>query len=57
MYAMDNYTTTIGSWVYGIFIKINRTFHKIGYRRAASELARLGYRAESKRCLELSNKI
>lgn len=57
MHVVANYTDFIGSHIGGIFSKINRTFYKIGYRRAASELFRQGYHAEAKRCLELSNKL
>ena len=41
----------IGSFGSTIFDKINRTFCKIGYSRAASELSRAGYFEEAEKCI------
>ena len=50
-------TTSISSWVTNIITKINYTFHKVGYLKAAAELQRLGYYKEANRCRELVNEF
>lgn len=43
-----NHNNVFVGWCNRLGHKINRTFIKIGYRRAANELARLGYLNVSK---------
>lgn len=50
-------TATISSRILTIIAKANCTFYKIGYSRAASELQRLGYVKEAKRCRELIEEL
>jgi hypothetical protein len=51
-----NTTTSIGSWFNDLFAKVNRSFYKIGYYRAATELTRLGYVEEARQCLKELNR-
>lgn len=50
-------TDIVSNWGMVIFIKTNRIFHQIGYRRAASELSRLGYHKEAANCIRLMNTL
>jgi hypothetical protein len=37
--------------------KITRLFSRIGYARAASELARMGYYKEAQNCIDMMKKL
>lgn len=47
----------IGDFGTSIIAKINRSFHKIGYMRAAGELSRAGYHKEAENCLRLMKSL
>jgi len=47
----------VNNWFVRVGNNIARTFAKVGYARAASELARLGYRQEANRCIEEIRKL
>jgi len=47
----------INIWFVRLGNNIACTFAKVGYARAASELARLGYYQEAKRCIEEIRKL
>ena len=50
-------TYSFGHWAMRILRKLSRQIDKIGYARAASELARLGYREQARHCVEQMNKL
>ena len=47
----------LGDFGNTIFAKISRTFHRIGYLRAAAELSRAGYAEEAAKCIRLMNSL
>ena len=55
--AILYFTHGIGSFGTNFIAKINRTFCKIGYMRAATELKRAGYNEEANKCIRLMNSL
>lgn len=49
-------THSFTDWVAGIVYKLSRSFDRVGYARAAAELARLGYIDEARHCILESRK-
>jgi len=47
----------VNNWFVRVGDAVARTFAKVGYARAASELARLGYYQEANRCIEEIRKL
>lgn len=47
-----NSYTSVGNWSHTFSAKIANAIYKIGYHRAAAELARIGYTEEAKKCME-----
>ena len=45
-----NSYTSVSNWVNTFFAKIATAIYKIGYHRAATELARIGYTKEAQKC-------
>lgn len=45
-------THSFNDWIANACAKFNRSFNRVGYARAATELARLGYHEEAQYCLE-----
>lgn len=41
----------------GFMHKIYKSFELVGYSRAASELTRLGYHKEAKKCIEMRDAL
>jgi hypothetical protein len=46
-------TDSINNWIASMVAKVNRAINKIGYHRAATELARMGYTKEAQKCLDM----
>jgi hypothetical protein len=52
-----NSYTSVGNWSHTFFAKIGNAINKIGYHRAATELARIGYTEQARKCLEQYNSL
>jgi hypothetical protein len=55
--AILYFTHGIGDFGNSFAAKISRSFHKIGYLRAAGELSRAGYQAEADKCYRLARSL
>lgn len=51
------FTHGIGDFGTNVLAKISRSFHKIGYLRAAGELSRAGYFEEANKCYRLAKSL
>ena len=47
----------IGDFGTNVLAKINRSFHKIGYLRAAGALSRAGYFEEANKCYRMARSL
>ena len=55
--AILHFSHGLGDFGIALVAKINRAFLTIGYLRAATELNRMGYRAEADKCIRLMNSL